>query len=175
LTPTFRSIGELAERCGHYCWLEHRLFVVTGLLATAPPASGVEAEVRVLCSEMSSWHGFVAGQWRDRLPVRTGVAADALIVPSLGPLPEALDLLERDLLEGDAGLSGAEGLQGAERGRQVLAELVEHILPTLLEAYDEDFAHASAVSEAPVRALLGLIRPWACLEIARGRALLHRG
>ncbi len=163
-TPTFRSIGELAERCGHYCWLEHRLFALTGMWATAPANSGIEAEVRVLCSEMSSWHGFVAGQWRDRLPVRTGVNADGLIIPSPGPLPQALELLGAG-----TGLSGAQGPQGA------LAGLVEHILPALLEAYDEDFSHTSVVCEAPVKALVGLIRPRAHLEIARGRALLHRG
>jgi hypothetical protein len=161
LTPPFRSIGELAERCGHYCWLEHRLFALTGMWATAPTATGIDAEFRVLSSEMSSWHGFVAGQWRDRLPVRAGVNADALIIPSPGPLPQALDLLE-----GDAGLSGAAG---------ALDGLVEHILPALLEAYDEDFARTSVVCEAPVKALLGLIRPRAHLEIAQGRALLHRG
>jgi hypothetical protein len=93
--------------------------------------------------------------------VRAGVKADALIVPPPGPLPQALDLLE-----GDTDLSGTQG---------ALAGLVEHILPALLESYDEDFAHTSVVCEAPVKALLGLIRPRAHLEIARGRALLHRG
>jgi hypothetical protein len=169
-SPAFRTIDELAERCGHHCWLEHRLFALTGMWATAPPGPGIEAEFRVLCSEMSLWHGFVAGQWRDRLPVRAGVIPDALIAPPPGALAQALDLLAADV-----DLSGAEGPQGAQGPRRALAGLVEHILPALLEAYDEDFARASAVSEAPVRALLGLIRPRAHVEIAQGRALLHRG
>ncbi len=172
MTPTFRSIGELAERCGHYCWLEHRLFIVTGMWATAPPASGIEAEIRVLCSEMSSWHGFVAAQWKARLPVRAGVNAETLIVPSPGPLSQALERLEGDLLKGDAGFGGAEGTPRTERARHAWGQMVEHILPALLEAYDEDFARASPVAEAPVRALLGLIRPRVHLEIARGRMLL---
>jgi hypothetical protein len=173
--PTFRSIGELAERCGYYCWLEHRLFALTGTWATAPPVAGIEAEFRVLCSEMSLWHGFVAGQWRDRLPVRAGVNPDALIVPSPGALAQALDLLEADTLVADRDLGGAQHPQGAQSPQRALAGLVEHILPALLEAYDEDFAHGSVVCEAPVKALLGLIRPRARLEIAQGRALLQRG
>ena len=36
---TFRSIGELAELCGHYCWVERRLFEVTGSRASRPVAS----------------------------------------------------------------------------------------------------------------------------------------
>ncbi len=166
--PTgFRTIGQLAERCGHYCWLEHRLFVVTGSWASAVAAAGAapvasgpgEAEVRVVCSEMSSWHGFAAAAWRDRLPVRAGVDAGALVVAPAGPLSAALDLLVAD---GD--------LLGAFGG------LVGQILPALLRAYDEDFVHASPVSEAPVRALLDLVRPRVHQEIERGsEALGHAG
>jgi len=158
----FRTIGALAERCGHYCWIENRLFALTGLWASTPGAPGaraaIEAEIRVVASEMSSWHGFVAGQWRERLPVRAGVDADALVVPPPGPLGPALDLLEAE-----ADLTGA------------FCGLVEEILPALLAAYDEHLAHASPVSEAPVCALLGLVRPRIELEIERGRELLLRG
>jgi hypothetical protein len=165
--PTgFRTIGQLAERCGHYCWLENQLFALTGLWASAPAsAGGVEAgspgtaddEVRVLCSEMSSWHGFVAAAWRDRLPVRAGVDAGALVVPPAGPIREALDLLA-----GEGDLLGAFG------------GLVEQVLPALLAAYGDEFAHASAVSEAPVRALLDLVRPGLHQQIERGFGLLRR-
>ncbi len=136
----FRTIGQLAERCGHYCWLENRLFTLTGLWAGAPddaansatdagPGSSagspaaLAAEVRVVCSEMSSWHGFAAAAWWDRLPVRAGVEADALVVAPAGPFGEVLDLLAA---EGD--------LVGAFGG------LVGQVLPALLAAYDEDFA-----------------------------------
>jgi hypothetical protein len=167
----FRTIGELAERCGHYCWIENRLFALTGMWASTPAAAGaagalgapgasaaIEAEIRVIASEMSSWHGFVAGQWRDRLPVRAGVDADALVVPPPGPLGPALDLLEAE-----TDLTGA------------LGGLAEEILPALLAAYDEHFAHASPVSEAPVCALIGLVRPRIQLEIEGGCELLLRG
>jgi hypothetical protein len=161
-TP-FRTIAQLAERCGHYCWLEDRLFALTGQWASAPAADtagatrATEAEVRVLCSEMSSWHGFAAAAWWDRLPVRAGVDAGALVVAPDGPITEALDLLagEKDVLDAFDGL-------------------VDQILPALLAAYDTEYAHASAVCEAPVRALLGLVRPRIRHETEQGAALLRQ-
>jgi hypothetical protein len=162
---TFRTIGDLAERCGQYCWIENRLFALTGMWASTPGAAGaagaagaVEAEIRVVCSAMSSWHGFVAGQWWDRLPVRAGVDPASLVVPPPGPFGPAFELLEAD-----ADLMGA------------LGGLAEQILPALLGVYDEHLAGASPVSEAPVRALLGLVRPQLTLEIERGREALRRG
>ena len=82
---------------------------------------------------------------------------DALVVAPSGPAAEALDLLteERDLLGAFGGLIG-------------------QILPALLAAYDEEFADGSAVSEAPVRALLELLRPRVHQEIERGAVLLGR-
>jgi hypothetical protein len=163
----FRTIAQLAERCGHYCWLEDRLFALTGQWASAPAtdaagttdaAGAAEAEVRVVCSEMSSWHGFAAAAWWDRLPVRAGVDAGALVVPPAGPITEALDLLagENDVLCAFGGLVG-------------------QIMPALLVAYDGELVHASPVCEAPVRALLDLVRPRIHHEIERGAALLHQG
>ncbi len=185
-TAAFRTIEQLAERCGHYCWLENRLFALTGSWASAPGAAdaaagtadawaapgaleagafengalenrALEAEVRVACSAMSSWHGFAASAWWDRLPVRAGVDAGALVVPPAGPIGEALDLL-----------AAAGDLPGA------FGALVGLVLPTLHQAYDEELARASAVSEAPVRALLRLVRPGVHQEIERGAELLRR-
>jgi len=170
----FRTIDELAQRCGQYCWIENRLFALTGMWAGTPMMAGtptaaglpiapgasapIEAEMRVIASEMSSWHGFVAGQWRDRLPVRAGVDAEALVVAPPGPLGPALELLEAE-----TDLTRA------------LGGLTEQILPALLVAYDEHLAQASPVSEAPVCALLGLVRPRIQLEIEGGRELQLRG
>ena len=158
----FHTLDALAERCGQYCWIEHRLFALTGMWAGAPCATGaagsMESEIRVACSEISSWHAFVARQWRDRLPVRAGVDAGALVVPPPGGAGPALDLLEAQ-----ADLMG--GLSG----------LAEQILPALLAAYDDHFAGAAPVSEAPVRAVLGLVRPRLQLEIEGTRGLLRRG
>ncbi len=83
--------------------------------------------------------------------MRAGVDAGALVVPPAGPIGEALDLLaaEQDLLGAFGGLVG-------------------QVLPALLAAYDEDFVRVSAVSEAPVRALLDLVRPRLHQEIERG-------
>jgi hypothetical protein len=157
----FRTIGNLAVRCGHYCWLEHRLFELTGRAASAsapPESSAVDAEIRVFFSAMAARHAFLAAQWRDRLPVRVGVDANALVVPPPGHVGAALDLL------------------GTAPGPLfVLGGLVEQVLPRLLLAYGDDAAHASAVSEAPVRAVLGLADRLLGEELRDGRTLLGRG
>lgn len=147
--PTFRSIGELAELCGHYCWVERRVFELTGSRASRPEAGdgeAGEAEIRVVLSEMSVRHGQFAAQWHDRLPVRAGVDAEALIVPPPGPVGEALDLIA-----------------AAPHLVLVLGGLATQFLPWLRDAYDRDLAQASPVSEAPVRALL----EWGALSLGR--------
>jgi len=156
----FRTIGELAELCGHYCWVERQVFELTGSRASRPetgdPDAG-EAEVRVLLSEMSARHGLFAAQWHERLPVRAGVDAEALIVPPPGPVEEALDLIA-----------------SAPRLALVLGGLATQFLPRLREAYGRHLAQASPVSEAPVRAVL----EWAVLslggEIRLAGALVQR-
>jgi hypothetical protein len=157
----FRTIGDLAVRCGNYCWLEYRLFELTGRAASAgtPPGSpAVEAEIRVFFSVMAARHAFLAAQWRDRLPVRAGVDANALVVTPPGHVGAALDLL------------------GTAPGPLfVLGGLVGQILPRLLLAYGDDAAHASAVSEAPVRAVLGMAQLLLGEELRDGRTLLSRG
>ena len=99
--------------------------------------------MRVVLSEMSARHGFFAAQWRDRLPVRAGVDAGALIVAPPGPFGAALDLIES---EPDLAC--------------VLGGLTTQILPRLVERYGRHLAQASPVSEAPVRAVL----EWAVLS-----------
>jgi len=150
----FRSIGDLAELCGHYCWVERRVFEVTGSRASRPatgdpeggdPEAG-DAEVRVVLSQMSARHGLFAAQWHDRLPVRAGVDAGALIVPPPGRVDEALELIA-----------------AAPRLALVLAGLVTQFLPRLRDAYGRHLAQASPVSEAPVRAVLG----WAVLSLGQ--------
>jgi hypothetical protein len=145
---TFRSIGQLAELCGHYCWVERRMFEVTGSRASGPGTGDQEsgeAEVRVVLSQMSARHGLFAAQWRDRLPVRAGVDAEALVVPPPGPAAEGLALIGRE-----PSLTSAFG------------GLALQFLPRLLESYDRNLAQGSPVSEAPVRAVL----EWAVLSTA---------
>jgi hypothetical protein len=142
---TYRSIGELAELCGHYCWVERRIFEVTGSRASGPAtdddatdaAGAGDAEVRVVLSQMSARHGFFAAQWRDRLPVRAGVDAEALVVPPPGSAAGALDLIESE-----------------PRLALVLGGLALQFLPGLVDSYDRNLAQASPVSEGPVRAVL---------------------
>jgi hypothetical protein len=146
----FRTIDELAERCGNYCWLERRLFGLTGSRASDPPANDPPVddrrdgepgtgspEARVLLSEMSFRHGLLAVQWHERLPVRAGVDADAFVLPPPGSAAGALDLLE-----------------AAPQLLLVLTGLAEELLPRLQQTYEEHLAQASPVSEAPVRAVL---------------------
>jgi hypothetical protein len=159
----FRTIGELAVRCGHYCWLENELFTLTGQWASAPTAAtaadgGAGPEIRVLLSQMSTWHGFLAGQWHDRLPVRAGVDVRELIVPAPGGVAEVLDLL---------------GTVPELRIR--LAGFVEPILTGLLEAYDDEVVEASPVSELPVLGVLELARTHGRQEIEAGRAVVAQG
>ena len=164
--PVFRTIDDLAMRCGNYCWLEHRLFELTGRAASAasaasagtrPGSSAVDAEIRVFFSAMSARHAFLAAQWRDRLPVRAGVDADALVVSPPGYVGAALDVV-----------------QAAPGPLFVLGGLVGQILPRLLLAYGDDTAHASAVSEAPVRAVLAWAGFYLAQEREEGAALLLR-
>jgi hypothetical protein len=158
-TATFRPIGELAELCGHYCWVERRIFELTGSRASLPgsgdpetgdPEAGVaeagEAEVRVVLSQMSARHALFAAQWHDRLPVRAGVDAEALIVPPPGSVGEALDLI-----------AAAPGLA------LVLGGLATQFLPRLRDAYGRHLALASPVNEAPVQAVL----EWAVLSLGQ--------
>jgi hypothetical protein len=145
----FRPIGELAEICGHYCWVERRIFELTGSRASLPGSGDPEtgaAEVRVVFSQMSSRHALFAAQWHDRLPVRAGVDAEALIVPPPGPVGEALDLIA-----------------AAPRLALVLGGLATQFLPRLRDAYRRHLALASPVSEAPVRAVL----EWAALSLGQ--------
>ncbi len=153
--PSFRTIGALAERCGNYCWLENRLFELTGSWASAP-ATG-DPELRVFLAEMSARHAFLAARWADRLPVRAGVDPAALVVPPTDRAVEAFDLLQA---EPDLAVR--------------LSGLVEQLLPSLLGTYAGHRADASPVAEAPVRAVLELAGHAVEQEIRRGRALVRR-
>jgi hypothetical protein len=130
---SFRTIDELAERCGGYCWVEQRLFELTGAWA------GEEADpgLRVFLSSFSRQHGLLAAEWYDRLPVRAGVDRAALVKPPAGPLEEAFDMTaaQPDLAARVAALLGS-------------------FLPQITASYGEDLAQASPVREGPVMAVL---------------------
>jgi hypothetical protein len=149
-----RDIGQLAALVGHYCWVEHRLFALTGAAATASAVVAGdpgEAECRVWFAAASRRHGARAARWADHLPVRAGVDRDALVAPPPGGLPGLLDEL--------SGTATADPARG-------LARLAGGVLPGLAATYGAHLEGASSVSEAPVmeglvqarRAVLGEIR-----------------
>jgi hypothetical protein len=154
-----RSIEQLAALVGHYCWAEHRLFVVTGGWATAPAVLAGdpgEAECRVWFAAASRRHGARAARWADHLPLRAGVDREALVAPPPGPLPGVLD-----------------GLAAERDPAACLAGLVEGVLPGLAAAYGAHLEGASPVSEAPVMEDLVEARREVRGEIRGGLILLQ--
>jgi hypothetical protein len=151
----WRTIGQLADRVGAYCWIEHRLFTSLGLwTGQADGAAGpLVAEVTVFLAESSRGHAESAQRWHDRLPVRAGVESAALVAPPAGPLPEVFDRLdaEPDLTRRLAGLS-------------------QVVLSRLVSTYAEHHRDASPVSEAPVMATLQSAGRRAGREIASVRS-----
>jgi hypothetical protein len=162
----WRSIDELAALVGHYCWIEGRLFGLTGGWASAPTAFGApdatgaasngrRDEFRVWCAAASRRHGELAARWTGRLPVRAGVDAGALIVAPSSALAGAFDVLEA---EADLG--------------QGVAALVGAVLPWLDRTYERHAAVAPTVSEAPVLEVLMEARRVVGGEIRGGGTLL---
>jgi hypothetical protein len=149
----FRTVDELAALVGGYCWQEGRLFALTGYWAGYD--SGAPA-LNVCFNEMSSRHGAHAARWRDRLPVRAGVAADALVVAPPG-WAAALDALAD---QPDPLLA--------------LAGLVEVALPRLRAGYRDHLVGAAAVREAPVIDVLQRVGASQDGEIAEAAALLQQ-
>jgi hypothetical protein len=149
--PAWWGIEELARRVGAYCWAEHRLFELTGRWASGTG----DPEIRLFFSVASAHHAALAGQWRDRLPVRAGVDVAALVAaPDVGAA-EASSLLDD---------------QAAPLFQ--LGGLVNVVLPRLRSAYAAHLARATPVSEGPVMAVLSLIEWSDGVELARGRDLL---
>jgi hypothetical protein len=156
-----RDINQLAELVGRYCWLEHRLFVLTGTAASASavvPGDPGEAECRVWFAATSRRHGVLAAGWTEHLPVRAGVDREALVAPPPGALP--------GLLEDLATAAAAEPARG-------LAGLVAGVLPALAATYGLHLEASSPVSEAPVMEGLVEARRVVLGEIRGGVALLE--
>jgi len=158
----WRGIDELAALVGAYCWTEQHIFAVSGLWAARSgevegdgAANAAGSEVRVWCAAASRRHGELATLWADRLPVRAGVDACALVTAPPGPLADAFAELVAEPLT----LAGA-------------AALVEGLLPALDAVYGTHLESASPVSEAPVLEVLTGARRAVAAEIRGGRALI---
>ncbi len=157
--PAWRGIDELAELVGAYCWVEHRIFELTGAWATATVDGGdtaVAAELRVWCAAASRRHGALATRWAERLPVRAGIDPAELVRAPAGPLPGALDTLA----------AGPDGLLRA-------GALVATVLPRVGGVYEAHLRTGSPVSEGSVLEVLVEARRELAGEIRGGRALLE--
>jgi hypothetical protein len=153
--PQWRGIDELAELVGGYCWVEHRIFEITGAWATGP-GDGLASAVRVWCAGVSRLHGLLAGRWAERLPVRAGVDRGDLVTAPAGPLAAGLD-----------------ALAASSDARVGLAALIETVLPRLQAIYGVHRQTASPVSEASVLEVLTGALGELAAEISGGRALLE--
>jgi hypothetical protein len=149
----WRSIDALAALVGHYGWLEWRLFVLTGEWAARP---GGDAEVQVWCAAAARRHGDLATRWAERLPVRAGVEAGALV---RAPSPQVASAIDR--------LSGL-----ADTG-VALGVLVATVLPKLGEIYGAHLETASPVREAAVAEVLVESRRNALGETWSGRSVVR--
>ncbi len=157
-TKRWRSIDELAGLIGVYCWVENRIFELSGFWATGThdsPWAGLEPAQRVWCAGVSRRHGLVAAFWAERLPVRAGVDRGALVAAPAGPLAAALDAL------------------AASEPRVGLAALVETLLPRLLAVYGFHRQTANPVSESSVLEVLTGAHRGLAAEISGARVLLE--
>ena len=154
----WRTIDELAALVGVYCWLEQRIFEVTGGWATCPgPVGEEDAELRVWSAATSRRHGVVAGRWAERLPVRAGVDPAAVVRAPARP----------------EGLSGAfDELAATKELATAASALVETVLPWVGGVYAAHLAAATPVSEASVMEVLVEARREGSAEIEGGRTLL---
>lgn len=156
----WRTIDALAALVGAYSWIEHRIFEVTGGWATGPGTVDEEvSELRVWSAATSRRHGALAGRWAERLPVRAGVEAEALVAAPTGP----------------EGLAGAfEELAAMKALTEGVSALVEIVLPWVGRVYGSHLAAAHPASEASVMEVLVEARREGSAEIAGGRSLLER-
>ena len=153
---TWRGIDELAGLVGAYCWVDRRIFALTGRWASEPSVTGVGgAELTVWCAATSRRHGEGAERWAARLPVRAGVDGSGLVAAPAGPLEEAFEALAAE--------------PGPAAGAAVL---VETVLPRLSRVYEAHLAAATPVSEAPVMEVLAQAHRELAGEIRDGRTAL---
>jgi hypothetical protein len=158
-TRAWRGIDELATLVGAYCWVEERIFEVSGAWASevGHDAEGaLDPELRVWCAGVSRRHGLLAARWAERLPVRAGVERTALVTPPVGPL---------------AGALGA--MAATPQARVGVATLVDSVLPRLRAVYGLHRRTASPVSEGAVVEVLAAAQGDLTAEISSGRALLQ--
>ena len=158
-STVWRGIDELAQLVGAYCWVENRIFELSGAWASGPDAGraeGLPAALRIWCAGVSRRHGLLAGRWFERLPVRAGVEPADLVTAPPGPLAGALEAL------------GTEA-----EARTGVTALILSVLPRLQAVYTAHRRTAPPVSEAPVLEVLAGAQRDLAGEIGGGRSLLE--
>jgi hypothetical protein len=133
-----RALLELQRAAGvigAYCAVERALFELTGSMARDPDLA---ARAAVLLDALSGEHAWHAELWADRLPVLSGVDAQALVV-----LPSPLPAVFAELGSGSL-LARAIGL-------------FRVVLPRLVTSYQRHLRSASATAERPTRRALRLV------------------
>jgi hypothetical protein len=136
---------------GAYCAVERSLFELTGAMAVE---GGTEPAVAVRLDALSGEHAWHAELWADRLPVLSGVDAQALVV-----LPDPLTWVFAELRS------------GGPVGR--LAGLFRVVLPRLVTSYQRHLRAASTVAETPTRRALRLVLRDEIEAWAGGEALVE--
>ncbi len=148
----WRGVDALAALVGHYGWLEWRIFELTGAWAVLPDG---DAELRVWAAAAARRHGDLAIRWAERLPLRAGVDAGALVRSPSAAVASAFERL--------GGLDAGAGT----------AVLVSTVLPWLAEVYGAHLATASPVCEAPVAEVLVAARRNAVGEVRSARSIVR--
>jgi hypothetical protein len=149
--PAPLDLHQSAELLGAYCAIERSLFELTGSLATQ---AETVAEIGVYLDSLSTEHAWHAEMWADRLPVVSGIDAQALVV-----VPTA----------------AGEVLEELASGGQVekMAGLFRVVLPRLIASYAYHEAYASAASEPPTRRALRLVLRDEAEALVAGEALVQ--
>jgi len=144
-------LEQSAELLGAYCFIERRLYALTG-------AWSVEVDqprVQVHLDQVSQQHAWHAELFADRLPVLAGVAPDTLI-RSPGAAGTVLEAL-------------ADAPSSLER----LAGLYRVVVPRLLTTYGRHLRRAVPVTDAPVVRALHLVRTDELAAWQAGEALVQ--
>jgi len=148
--PSPLELHQAAGLLGAYCAIERRLFQLTGLFSTEPE---MLPEARVYLDLLSAQHAWHAELWADRLPIVSGLDAQALVV-----LPPPLE----------------EVFESVAAGGQVggLAGLFRVVIPRLITSYVHHQAQASVASEAPTLRAFQLVLRDEIDALVSGEALV---
>ena len=131
------ELSQAAELLGAYCFVERRLFELTGAWSVEVTRPGLAVQLDAV-SQQHAWH---AELWADRLPVLAGIEPASLVAPAgpaLGPVLDALAATDT----------------AVER----LAGLYRCVLPRLLVTYGRHLRRAVPATDAPVIRALRLVR-----------------